>query len=117
MNIKHTNWVASFILTLFSIPIFSSCSSGDDFEIYSSIEGRVTDFTTGQALDNASVTLSPSSLTKQTDSDGRYIFSNIDARQYTLSVQKAGYQSNRKSVTALSGETIVVDIQLQTIPK
>ena len=93
-----------------------SCSSGDDFEIYCTIEGKITDYTTGKALENASVTLSPSGLTKQSDSDGRYIFSNIDYGQYTISVQKTGYQSNRKSVSTISGETINVDIQLQEIP-
>lgn len=116
MNNKWIPWLTFFGI-LFLIPIVTSCNSGDDFEIYSTIEGKITDFSTGAALDNASVTLSPSSLTKQTDSGGRYIFSNIDSGQYTISVQKSGYQSNRKSVTAISGETIVVDIQLQEIPK
>lgn len=101
------------ILLVFAV----GCSSSDDYEIFAKIQGVVTDYQTGEPLSNASVTLSPSGLSKQTDANGFYGFEELDAQQYTLTVQKSGYQPNRKTVTAISGETLQVDIQLTIIPK
>ena len=94
----------------------ASCSSADDYEIFAKIQGTVTDYQTGEPLSNASVTLSPSGLSKQTDVNGFYRFEELDAQQYTITVQKSGYQPNRKTITAISGETQRVDIQLTLIP-
>lgn len=93
------------------------CSSSDDYEIFAKIQGVVTDYQTGESLANASVTLSPSGLSKQTDANGFYRFEELDAQQYTVTVQKSGYQPNRKTVTAISGEMLQVDIQLTVIPQ
>ncbi len=97
--------------------LMSECSGSDDYEIFAKIHGTVTDYQTGVPLGNASVTLSPAGLTRQTDANGYYIFEELDAQQYTITVQKADYQPNRKTVTAISGEMQQVDIQLTIIPK
>ncbi len=97
--------------------LFSGCSSSDDYDIYATIRGRITDYVTGEPLTNASVVLSPSNQTKQTADDGVFVFEELDAQQYTLSVQKTGYQPNRKIVNALSGESVEVNIQLTKIPE
>lgn len=94
----------------------TGCSSSDDYEIFAKIQGTVTDYQTGAPLENASVILSPSGLSKQTDVNGNYQFGELDAQQYTITVQKSGYQPNRKTITAISGETQQVDIQLTVIP-
>ena len=94
----------------------TGCDS-TDYEIFAKIQGTVTDHQTGAQLENASVTLSPSGVTKQTDANGFYRFEELDAQQYTITVQKSGYQPNRKTITAMSGETMQVDIQLTIIPK
>lgn len=95
----------------------AGCSSSEDYEIFAKIQGTVTDYQTGEPLSNASVTLSPSGLSKQTDANGFYRFEGLDAQQYTITVQKSGYQPNRKTITAISGETHQVDIQLTIIPQ
>lgn len=93
----------------------SGCGS-TDYEIFARIEGTVTDYQTGIPLENVSITLSPSGISTQTDTDGFYQFSDLDVQQYTLTVQKSGYQPNRKTVAAVSGETLRVNIQLMSIP-
>ncbi|MCH5174733.1 MAG: carboxypeptidase regulatory-like domain-containing protein [Prevotellaceae bacterium] len=100
-----------------SLVFVTSCSSTNDYEIFAKIQGHVTDYQTGEPLQNASVTLSPLGLSKQTDSNGFYQFEGLDAQQYTVTVQKLDYQPNRKTVTAISGEIQQVDIQLTIIPK
>lgn len=95
----------------------SGCSGSDDYEIFANIHGTITDYQTGAPLENASVTLSPSGISKQTDANGYYRFEELDAQQYTITVQKSGYQPNRKTITAVSGETMQIDIQLTVIPQ
>lgn len=89
--------------------------SNNDYEIYTAIYGVISDRETGEPLENASVVLSPSGLTKQTGADGAYCFEGLDAQQYTLTAQKFGYQTNRKLITAISGERMEVNIQLSQI--
>ena len=96
---------------------FAASCAGDDYVLYSTIQGTISDYETGALLENASVTLTPSGLTRQTDDSGQYRFKELDIQQYTITVQKSGYQPNRKTVTAISGETLQVDIQLSSIPK
>ncbi len=94
---------------------FSGCSGSADYEVFAKIHGLVTDYQNGTPLENARVALSPSGLTRQTDANGYYIFEELDAQQYTIIVQKSGYQPNRKIINAVSGETQQVDIQLTVI--
>lgn len=107
-------WKCAWAIAL--LVCVTSCSNSDDYEIFAKIQGKVTDYQTGAPLVNASVTLSPSGLSKQTDANGIYRFEELDAQQYTITVQKSGYQPNRKTITAISGETQQVDVQLTIIP-
>lgn len=94
-----------------------SCSDSGDYEIFAGIFGKVTDYETGMTLENAVVTLIPSGLSVQTDAEGNYRFEDLESQQYVVTAQKSGYQPNRKNVTAVSGETVRVDIQLSIIPQ
>lgn len=113
---KLSSCIARFLLGFlcFSACLYTGCSDSD-YEIYTSIYGVILDDKTGEPLENASVVLSPSGVTKQTGVDGTYCFEHLDAQQYTLTAQKTGYQTNRKSVMAVSGERMEVNIQLHQI--
>ncbi|MDE6792216.1 MAG: carboxypeptidase-like regulatory domain-containing protein [Muribaculaceae bacterium] len=107
------------LLTLISSSIFlfiSGCSNSNEYEIFGSIHGTVSDHITGDPLENATVIISPGGISKNTDAAGYYKFDNLDTQQYTLTVQKQGYQPNRKTVYSISGEDLQVDIQLSPIP-
>lgn len=103
-----------FIIVALSASSLCSCSKSEE-GIFSSVYGIVTDYETGEPLENASVVLSPTNITKHTGADGRYCFDELDAQQYTITFQKAGYQPNRKLVTAISGESLEVNIHLKKI--
>ncbi len=104
-------------LCLMSGVITSGCSNSDDYDVFATLNGSVSDYVTGEPLENASVVLSPSNQTKQTGADGVFVFDGLEAKQYTITVQKAGYQPNRKVVTAISGESVDIKIQLTQIPE
>lgn len=112
---KKKGLICTFAILL--LTCLSACSSSDDYEIFAKIHGTVTDYQTGLPLENASITLSPSGLSKLTDANGHYQFDELDSQQYTITAQKVGYQPNRKTVTAISGESQQVNIQLTIIPQ
>ena len=108
--------ISSIIVSVIVLAI-TGCSNTNDYEIFASICGYVTDYTDGQPLENATVVLSPAGISKQTKPNGYYQFENLEVQQYTITVQKQGYQPNRKIVSGVSGEKLEVDIQLTPIPQ
>lgn len=104
------------IAGLTALFLLSGCTQ-PDYEIYSTIVGTVTDYETGAVLENATVTLVPTSVSHTTDVAGKFSFEHLDAGQYTVSVQKSGYVPNRKNITAVSGETVEANITLSKIGK
>ncbi|GHV69452.1 hypothetical protein FACS1894199_18210 [Bacteroidia bacterium] len=93
------------------VTVCASCTKSDR-NIFATLHGVVSDHETGDPIATASVVLSPSGKTKTTGSDGRYEFDDLDAAQYTITVQKIGYQTNRKTITAVSGESAEANIPL-----
>lgn len=90
----------------------SSCGNDDNTNFYATLYGIISDHNTGELIPNATVVLSPGGKTKTTGTDGRYEFNDLDAKQYTMTVQKTGYQTNRKTIMALEGESVEANIPL-----
>ena len=72
----------------------------------------MTDKQTGDPLNNVTVTLSPGGTTKITGSDGLFEFNELTPQQYTITVQKSGYESNRKTLSAVVGEKVQANITM-----
>ena len=98
-------------LCLMALPILFSCSK-EEPDNFGTLYGVVTDSQTGDPLGNVTVTLSPGGTTKLTGSDGLFEFSELTPQQYTITVQKAGYQTNRKSLSAIVGEKVQANITM-----
>lgn len=92
----------------------SSCTDGMvDYDVLGSISGTVIDVDSGDPVQQATVTLSPSGLNTYTGDDGHFEFLDLEARQYTITVQKTGYTTNRKTVTTVAGGTVDVSLTLK----
>ena len=78
--------------------------------VFCTISGTVIDLYTGDPIQQVLVTLSPIGKNVFTVEDGRFEFVDLDARQYTVTAQKTGYITNRKTVMPEAGS--VVDINL-----
>ena len=98
-------------LCLVALPFLVSCSK-DEYDSFGTLYGVVTDTNTGNPLDNVIVTLSPGGITKLTGSDGLFEYSELTPQQYTITVQKPGYQTNRKTLSAVVGEKIEANITM-----
>lgn len=94
------------------IVLFGSCGGGTQYEYFGTLYGTVSDHETGESVANASVVLSPGGKTKTTGADGIFEFKDLEPQQYTITVQKSGYKTNRKTVTAIVGEKIEANIPL-----
>lgn len=100
------------ILTLFVLTI--SCNKKNpETNSYCTITGFVYEEGTDNRISNADVTLSPTGKPGKTNNDGYFDFTNLDNDQYTITVQKSGYITNRKTVTTEAGGTINVSIPLK----
>lgn len=100
------------ILTLFVLTI--SCNKKkNDTSYYGTISGTVIEENTGDPIGMATINLAPSGKNTYTGSDGHFEFIDLDANQYTMTAQKTGYVTNRKTVTLSAGGTETVSITLQ----
>jgi hypothetical protein len=90
---------------------YSGCTK-DTPNIYATLYGVVTDSETAEPLSGAAVTLSPGGKNRTTGDDGAFEFADLDAQQYTITVQKPDYQTNRKTVTAVAAERTEANIPL-----
>ena len=103
------------IISIFSIILLTtichSCKPAE-YDFFASLYGIVSDTETGDPLGNASIVLSPGGKTQTTGNDGRFEFSDLDPMQYTITVQKPGYKTNRKTVTTVMGEKTEVNSSL-----
>lgn len=109
--------ITIIIVSLFSVLLCGCSQEYDDSDAFGRIVGTVSDYHTNIPIVGASITLSPSGLTIQSDANGQYEFERLDVQQYTLTIQKSGYQSNRKTIMVYRGESQQVNIQLTIIPR
>lgn len=104
--------ITTFITCLAILLLASACSK-TEYDIYSNVSGTVIDVDSGEPIAQATVTLTPGGLNAYADTDGHFDFKDLEAQQYTLRVQKTGYQANSKTVNAPSGETVNVSITMK----
>lgn len=101
------------LITCLTILLLASACSKTEYDIYSNISGTVMDVDNGEPIGQATVTLTPGGLNTYTGSDGHFDFKELEAQQYTVTVQKTGYQANRKTVDAPSGETVNISLTMK----
>ena len=76
------------------------------------IEGTVTDATSGQPLNDASVTLVGTNFSTLTNTAGRYSVANVPAGEHTVKVVIIGYAPQERQVTVTAGQKTVADFAL-----
>lgn len=91
--------------------LLTGCSQ-DEISVYGGIYGTIRDAVTGAPIYNAEITLSPGNRTTVSGNDGSYEYQNMDAGQYSLSVDAAGYQYNSRTVSVVAGESTLCDMRL-----
>ena len=104
----------TLLLIMALIALATSCEPVT-YDTFCTISGTVIDLDTGDPIQQATVTLSPSGVNTYTGYDGTFEFLDLDARQYTVTVQKTGYITNRKTVTTVAGGVVTIQLTLQKV--
>lgn len=103
-------------LAVFCLPLFFIGCEKRIVDITGTLSGTVVEMATGDVIAGALVTLAPSGKNTYTGVDGFFEFQDLEAQQYTMTVQATGYQTNRKTVSIVAGATERVNITLQKEP-
>ena len=82
-------------------------------EAVGAISGMVVDLETGEPIAGAVVALSPSGMNIYTGDDGRFEFLDLDSPLYTVTGQKTGYITNRKTVATIAGCVVEINLSLK----
>ena len=77
------------------------------------IEGRVTDATSGQLLNDAAVTVVGTGPGTLTNPVGYYSLTNVPAGEHTVRVVIIGYATQERQVTVSAGQATVADFALE----
>lgn len=113
---KYININQLIISFSFCLFLLSACAK-DEVDTMGDIHGIVSD-ESGNPIQAASVTLTPTGKTTTTGSDGRFEFNDLEPRQYTVLVTKVDYASNSKTLTIQAGEISKGDfILVKGLPK
>ncbi|WP_409029589.1 carboxypeptidase-like regulatory domain-containing protein [Gracilimonas sediminicola] len=91
--------------------VFALLLSASAFAQSGTLTGQVTDAETGEPLIGATVYIESLNKGAQSNIDGNYTISGIDAGTYTVSYRYVGYETVSRSVEIGSG-TVTLDIQL-----
>ncbi|MBQ0016575.1 MAG: carboxypeptidase regulatory-like domain-containing protein [Bacteroidales bacterium] len=84
--------------------LFVACDKVE-FDNFSTISGTIVDAVDQSPIYDVAVTLSPSGKSTRTDGGGYFEFAELDEMQYTITATKSGYSTERRSITAIAGET------------
>ena len=82
-----------------------SCQS-PEYDNFGDIRGQVIHPDNSLGIPEALISLSPGGKTCLTDSNGSFGFEALEIQQYTLTVQKEGYETNRKSLNPVPGQSV-----------
>jgi hypothetical protein len=103
----------TLLLIIALIALATTSCTPVTYDTFGGISGEVVDLDTSDPVQQATVTLSPTGMNTYTGDDGTFEFVDLDERQYTVTVQKTGYITNRKTVTMIAGRVIPIKLTMQ----
>ncbi|MBW3552756.1 MAG: SusC/RagA family TonB-linked outer membrane protein, partial [Gemmatimonadetes bacterium] len=77
------------------------------------VRGSVTDAQTGQPISGAQVAIRGTGIGTLTNSDGRYVLTNVPAGRLEIRVEYIGYSPQQQTVTVAAGESATVDFEMR----
>ena len=110
-----TNFSFKLAALLMVCCVFFGCTPESEPEKLGKIYGTVTDFSSGDPINNANVRLNPRGETTLTGSDGSFQFNDLPTGSYSLSLSKNGYVDldDDYVINIEDGNTVQRAIQMQ----
>lgn len=95
----------------------ASCAKPiEEIDNFGDIAGVVYDKTVGDPIPVAQITLDPGGKSTVTGSDGSFAFTNIKTGDYTVKVNKKGYNDGSNKVSVVAGSKSECNLLLERIP-
>lgn len=99
------------------ILLFWACSKVPTAVTTGSIEGTISDFTSGLPIGKANVTTMPPSSAVTSDSTtGLFIIDHVDPGIYSVYAEKVGFDSAAVNVSVVAEQKTIADIALKHKP-
>lgn len=92
--------------------LLTGCPGSVD-PVVGEVSGNITDYLSNKPLDGASVTISPLGKSYTTGTDGYYEFLGLSSQEYTVTVAKANYETDKKQVFVEVGKNNKLDFSLR----
>lgn len=105
---------AKLFLILLTAVLFAGCHTYE-YDYYGGVKGTVIDSQTNAPISDAYVLLMPGSQSTNSTIEGTFEFQELEEGQYTISVQKTGFQYNSVTINIISGENISTTIRLMQL--
>lgn len=105
--------IVSLILSLIEVLALTSSCVPVEYDTMGEIHGIVVQADNGIPIRGATVTLTPGLQSCSTDAAGEFLFSDCEVKQYSITAQAAGFETNGKSVTVVAGKCVEVIIELR----
>ena len=107
---KITIWAGAMLAIMLCTALTRADSAGR-------ITGRVIDAYTSQPVAVATVVVEGTTLSAQTDADGRYTIANVPTGEYTVRVERTSLLvAAPQRVTVIAGKTVVVEFRMMRAP-
>lgn len=103
--------IATLTLSIILLLTANACTK-KEYDTMGNIAGTVIENDSSEPVSQAIVTINPTAKNTYTGTDGSFEFRGLEAQQYTVTVQKTGYQANRKTITVNAGETTNIQMIL-----
>ncbi len=92
--------------------VFNSCKEDDPIETTGGITGIVSEEGSNEPIAAAEVTLLGNSQVYKTGNDGKFEIKNLEEKDYTISISKVGYKTNKKQISVHAGQITNADFSL-----
>ena len=109
--IRSKKQIVSFFFCGLFMCLLCGCVQ-PELTIYGTISGVVKDAMTNKTLEGVRVTTTPRGLSQVTESDGQFMFTDLETGDYTLTFEKVGWESVTQKVTVTAGNSSSVQITL-----
>ncbi len=106
-------------VVILSVFVIAGCGKDDNPASPSTkgtITGKVIDQSTGNGIGGASIHTQPSTSAVNTDNNGNYTIPEVEAGDYTITVETDGFFPGTVNVSVDAGQTSTKNISLSAIP-
>ncbi len=115
MNIKIRLFAVILSMTSVFALSFTSCKKTEpelNVNLTGNLIGLITDNETSKIIEGVDISLTPTGKNMQTDRDGKFVFNELEAQDYTIQASKTGYTTKSKTITVSSNKDTEVNISL-----